>query len=174
MADRNRRRSRRRDEEPREFEERVVQINRVAKVVQGGRRFSFGSVVVVGDGKGRVGVGLGKAGEVPESIRKGVEQARRSMIEVPLSGATIPHDIEVKDGGARVMLRPAAPGPHPSTPPATIGGLPARGHPDPPAQQGVAHKPPPRPAAAPAGMVATSWRLWVRRSPPWPIASPRS
>jgi small subunit ribosomal protein S5 len=110
MADQNRRRSRRRDEEPREFEERVVQINRVAKVNQGGRRFSFGSVVVVGDGKGRVGVGLGKAGEVPESIRKGVEQARRSMIDVPLSGATIPHDVEVKDGGARVMLRPAAPG----------------------------------------------------------------
>jgi small subunit ribosomal protein S5 len=109
MADR-RRRSRRRDEEPKEFEERVVQINRVAKVVQGGRRFSFSSVVVVGDSNGRVGVGLGKAGEVPESIRKGVERARKNLIEVPLSGATIPHDIQVKDGGAIVMLRPAAPG----------------------------------------------------------------
>lgn len=93
-----------------EFEERVVQINRVAKVVQGGRRFSFGSVVVVGDGKGRVGAGIGKAGEVPESIRKGVEQAKKNMITVPLDGTTIPHEVQVKFGASIVMLRPAAPG----------------------------------------------------------------
>ncbi len=109
MANQNQRRSRRRDE-PKEFEERVVKINRVSKVVKGGRRFSFSSVIVVGDGKGRVGFGIGKAGEVPESIRKGVELAKRNLITVPLDGATIPHDIEVKEGAAIVLLRPAAPG----------------------------------------------------------------
>jgi small subunit ribosomal protein S5 len=92
------------------LEEKVVQINRVAKVVRGGRRFSFSAVVVVGDGNGIVGAGLGKAGEVPEAIRKGVEDAKKHLIKVPLVGATIPHAVEMKYGAAKVMLKPAAAG----------------------------------------------------------------
>ncbi len=102
MADDNRRQE--------ELEERVVHIDRVSKVVKGGRRFGFRVLVVVGDGRGRVGVGVGKARDVPSAIRKGVDRGKRNMVDVPMFGQTLPHDILAKHGAAEVLMKPASPG----------------------------------------------------------------
>jgi len=99
-----------REREPKEFVEKLVKLNRTAKVVKGGRRFSFSALTVVGDQKGRVGFGFGKANDVTEAIRKSIDKAKRNLVNVPLKNGTIPHEIQAEFKSSSVLLRPAAPG----------------------------------------------------------------
>ncbi len=108
--DRNKGRDKNRDRSSDELKEKVVKISRVTKVVKGGRNFRFSALVVVGDEKGNVGSGLGKAVEIPDAIRKGIESAKRNMIKIPIVDTSLPHEIIGKYGAARVLIKPAAPG----------------------------------------------------------------
>ncbi|HLD98853.1 MAG TPA: 30S ribosomal protein S5 [Bdellovibrionota bacterium] len=102
--------NRRQHQEDSEFEDKVIHINRCAKVVKGGRRFSFAAIVVVGDKKGQIGVGLGKAGEVPEAIKKAGKQAKKNLMKIPLEGNTIPHEVVGHFGASQVLMKPAPEG----------------------------------------------------------------